>query len=131
MQTTKCRLQTEDCILLTVNYKLQTTNFFKMATQGFNIKINGIIGFVFMVMVFVIFIGVAKALFKFSLIIAAVLIVLALLINYRTVLGYLKFILSLLKRNVLGGVIGIVLSVIGFPILAGVLFGKSIRRVNL
>ncbi len=103
-----------------------------MATQGFNIKINGIIGFVFMVVVFVIFIGVAKALFKFSLIIAAVLIVLALLINYRTVLGYLKFILSLLKRNVLGGVIGIVLRVIGFPILAGVLFGKSIldRKVK-
>ena len=103
-----------------------------MATQGFSIKMNGIIGFVFMVMVFVIFIVVAKALFKFSMILAGVLIILALLINYKTVLGYLKFIVSLFKRNVFGGIIGVVLSVIGFPILAGVLFGKSLldRKVK-
>ena len=75
-----------------------------MATQGFNIKMNGIIGFVFMVMVFVIFIAVAKALFKFSMIIAAVLIVLALLINYKTILGYLKFIVSVFKRTCLAGI---------------------------
>jgi hypothetical protein len=103
-----------------------------MATQGFNIKINGIIGFAFMVMVFVIFIVVAKALFKFSMILAGVLLILALLINYKTVLGYLKFIVSLFKRNVFGGIIGVVLSVIGFPVLAAVLFGKSLldRKVK-
>ena len=40
--------------------------------------------------------------------------------------------LSLLQRNPLGGIIGILLSFFGFPILAGVLFGKSIldRKVR-
>jgi hypothetical protein len=103
-----------------------------MATQGFSIKLNGIIGFIFMVMIFVGLFFVAKGIFTVLAWIAPVLIGLALLINYRTILNYLKFMLSLLQRNPLGGIIGILLSVFGFPILAGVLFGKSIfdRKVR-
>jgi energy-coupling factor transporter transmembrane protein EcfT len=103
-----------------------------MATQGFSIRLNGIIGFVFMVLVFVALFFVAKGIFTVLAWIAPVLIGLALLINYRTILNYLKFMLSLLQRNPLGGIIGILLSFFGFPILAGVLFGKSIldRKVR-
>ena len=93
---------------------------------------NGIIGFIFMVLVFVALFFVAKGVFTVLSWIAPVLIVLALLINYRTILNYFKFMLSLLQRNPLGGIIAILLSVFGFPILAGVLFGKSIldRKVR-
>src|SRR5688572_14674470 len=103
-----------------------------MAIQGFNIKLNGIIGFAFMVLVFVALFFVAKGVFTVLAWIAPVLIILALLINYRTVLNYLKFMLGLLQRNPVGGIIGILLSFFGFPILAGVLFGKSIldRKVK-
>jgi len=103
-----------------------------MAIQGFNIRLNGIIGFIFMVMIFVGLFFVAKGVFTVLTWIAPVLIGLALLINYRTILNYLKFMLSLLQRNPLGGIIGILLSFFGFPILAGVLFGKSIldRKVR-
>ena len=103
-----------------------------MAIQGFNIKLNGIIGFAFMVIVFVVLFFVAKGVFTVLSWIAPVLILLALIINYRTILNYLKFMLSLLQRNPLGGIIGILLSFFGFPILAGVLFGKSIldRKVR-
>jgi len=103
-----------------------------MATQGFNIRFNGIIGFAFMVIIFVALFFVAKGVFTVLSWIAPVLILLALLINYRTVLNYLKFMLSLLQRNPLGGILGILLSFFGFPILAGVLFGKSIldRKVK-
>jgi|SRR6186713_476227 len=103
-----------------------------MAIQGFNIKLNGIIGFAFMVIVFVALFFVAKGVFTVLSWIAPVLILLALIINYRTILNYLKFMLSLLQRNPLGGIIGILLSFFGFPILAGVLFGKSIldRKVR-
>lgn len=103
-----------------------------MAIQGFNIKLNGIIGFAFMVLVFVALFFVAKGVFTVLSWIAPVLILLALIINYRTILNYLKFMLSLLQRNPLGGIIGILLSFFGFPILAGVLFGKSIldRKVR-
>lgn len=103
-----------------------------MATQGFNIRFNGIIGFAFMVLLFVGLFFIAKGVFTILAWVAPVLIVLALLINYRTVLNYLKFMLGLLQRNPLGGIIGILLSFFGFPILAGVLFGKSIldRKVK-
>lgn len=103
-----------------------------MATQGFNIRFNGIIGFAFMVLIFVGLFFIAKGVFTVLAWIAPVLIILSLLINYRTVLNYLKFMLGLLQRNPLSGIIGILLSFFGFPILAGVLFGKSIldRKVK-
>jgi hypothetical protein len=55
-----------------------------------------------------------------------------LIINYKTIINYFRFILGLLHRNPLGGIIAIILSVVGFPILSGVLFGKSIldRKVK-
>ncbi len=103
-----------------------------MATQGFNIRFNGIIGFSFMVLLFVGLFFIAKGVFTVLAWVAPVLIILALLINYRTVLNYLKFMLGLLQRNPVGGIIGILLSFFGFPILAGVLFGKAIldRKVK-
>jgi hypothetical protein len=103
-----------------------------MTTQGFNLRFNGIIGFIFLVMLFVGLFFLAKGIFTLLAWISPVLIVGALLINYRTIINYFRFILSLLQRNPLTGIIAIVLSVIGFPILSGVLFGKAIldRKVK-
>ena len=103
-----------------------------MTTQGFNIKFNGIIGFVFLVLLFVGLFFLAKGIFTLLAWISPVLIVGALLINYRTIINYFRFILSLLQRNILTGIVAIILSVIGFPILSGVLFGKAIldRKVK-
>jgi len=97
-----------------------------MATQGFNIKFNGIIGFIFLAIMFVALFFLAKGLFTVLSWISPVLIVGALIINYRTIINYFRFVLSLLQRNPLTGIIAIILSVIGFPILSGVLFGKAI-----
>lgn len=103
-----------------------------MKSQGFNIRLNGIIGFAFMVLIFVALFFLAKGVFTLLSWIAPVLIILTLLINPRTILNYFRFMLSLLQRNPLGGILGIILSVVGFPILSGVLFGKAIldRKVR-
>lgn len=100
--------------------------------QGFSIRFNGIIGFIVMVGILILLFFVAKGIFNVLSLIAPALIILALIINYRTVLNYLRFMLGLLQRNPLGGILGIILSVIGFPILSGVLFGKAIfdRKVR-
>ncbi len=100
--------------------------------KGFSVKSNGIFGFVFLVLLLVGLFFIARGIFTLLSWAAPVLIVGALIINYRTVVNYLKFMLSLLKRNVLTGIIAIILSVVGFPVLAGVLFGKSIfdRKVR-
>ncbi len=103
-----------------------------MTQQGFSIRLNGIIGFLFLILMMVALFFIAKGIFTVLAWMAPVLLVGALLINYRTILNYLKFMLGLLQRNPLSGIIGIVLSVIGFPVLCGVLFGKSIfdRKVR-
>jgi len=103
-----------------------------MKGQGFSIRLNGIIGFVVLVGILVLLFFVAKGLFSILSLAAPVLIALALIINYKTVVNYLRFMLGLLRRNVLGGIIAIILSVVGFPILSGVLFGKAIldRKVK-
>lgn len=97
-----------------------------MASQGFSIRGNGILGFIFMVLVLVGLFFIAKGIFTLLAYASPVLLVGALIINYKTVLNYLKFILSLLQRNVLSGIVAIIFSVIGFPVLAGVLFGKAL-----
>ncbi len=103
-----------------------------MKGQGFSIRSGGIFGFVFLVMILIGLFFLARGIFTLLSYAAPVLIVGALIINYKTVVNYLKFMLSLLKRNLLTGIIAIILSVIGFPILSGVLFGKAIldRKVR-
>ncbi|MEP6795425.1 MAG: hypothetical protein ABJB16_13935 [Saprospiraceae bacterium] len=97
-----------------------------MASQGFSIRGNGILGFIFMVLVLIGMFFIAKGIFTLLAYASPVLLAGALIINYKTVLNYLKFILSLLQRNVLSGIVAIIFSVIGFPVLAGVLFGKAL-----
>lgn len=97
-----------------------------MNSRGFGFRTNGIFGFLFMVLVLVGLFFIARGIFKLLAIASPFLILGALIINYRTVLNYLKFMLSLFQRSVLTGIIAVLLSVIGFPILSGVLFGKAI-----
>ena len=103
-----------------------------MRGQGFSVRSNGIFGFIFMILVLVGLFFIARGIFKLLALAAPVLILGALIINYRTVINYFKFILNLFKRSVLTGIIAVLLSIIGFPILSAVLFGKSIldRKVK-
>ncbi len=103
-----------------------------MKGQGFSIKGNGILGFIFLVLLLVGIYFIARGIFTVLSIVAPFLILGALIINYRTVINYLKFVLSLLQRSPLTGIIAILLSIVGFPVLSGVLFGKAIldRKVR-
>ena len=74
-----------------------------MSTQGFNIRFNGIIGLVFLVMLFVGLFFLAKGIFTVLSWAAPVLIIGALLINHKTIINYFRFVLSLLQRNPLSG----------------------------
>ena len=103
-----------------------------MKGQRFGIRLNGIMGFIFMIAFLAVVFLVIRGLWKLLYFAAPVLIILALIINYRTILNYLKLVFGLLHRNVLSGIMMILLSVIGFPFLSGILFGKSIldRKVR-
>lgn len=89
-------------------------------------------GLIVVIMFFVALFFIARGIFTLLAWAAPVLIIAALIINYKTALGYLKFLWDLLKRRPLMGILGIILTAVGFPIVCGFLFGKAIldRRIN-
>lgn len=103
-----------------------------MQSQGYTIRTNGIIGFLFMVLVLVGLFFIAKGIFKLLLWLSPVLIIGALLIHYQTVIGFLKYLWNLLRSNPVVGILAVVLTAVGYPLVCGYLFGKSVldRKVR-
>lgn len=60
-----------------------------------------------------------------------VLLILAAFFDYTVFIDFGKFILKLLKDNLLFGILAIVLTVVGFPVVSGYLFFKAYARKNL
>ena len=85
-----------------------------------------------MVLIFVGLFFVAKGIFTILAWLAPILLVATALIDYKIILNYGKWLLSLLQKNLLLGVGGILLTVFGFPIIAGFLFVKALlyRKVK-
>jgi len=71
---------------------------------------------------------IAKGIFALLYWAAPVLFILALIIDYRVFTDYIKFVINLLKSKPLMGVILILLSIIGYPVLSGFLFFKALMR---
>lgn len=103
-----------------------------MNNQGFSFRTKGIFGFLFLVALLFVVFFIFKIVFKILLWVAPVLFLATLVINYRTVVNYFKFIMSLFQRSVLVGLIASILSIVGFPVLSFILFGKAImdRRIR-
>lgn len=98
----------------------------------FKLTSNGLFGLLILAIGFVALWFIAKSVFTLLSWVAPFLLVGALIVNYKTVIGYGKFVLSLLKRNWIMGLVAIVLTIFGFPIVTGFLFAKSFldRKVN-
>ena len=92
---------------------------------GFSFGTNGIMGIITLILGFILLFFIAKGVFTLLSWAAPFLLLGALIVNWRTVAGYGKFILNLFKRNIIMAIVAVVLTVIGFPIVAGFLFGKS------
>lgn len=92
---------------------------------GFEIGLNNIISIIIAIGVLVALFFLARAVFTVLAWIAPVLLVLALIINYRTVLNFGKWLWELLLRSPLMGILAILLTFVGFPVVAAFLFGKS------
>lgn len=120
-----------DLIFAVFEQKLNSS--IKMSNQGFSVKSKGIVGFLFLVAILFVIFFIAKIIFKILLYASPFLLVGALIINYRTVLNYFKFLISLVRRNALAGIIGILLTLIGFPVVSLILFGKAFmdRRIRM
>ena len=84
---------------------------------GFS-KVNPImllVGFAFLV---VLLFWVAKSVLKLLSFVAPVVFIAALVINYRVVLGYGKWLIGSLMRNPIFGIVAILFSIVGFPVVS-------------
>jgi len=66
--------------------------------------------------------------FKALAFIAPFLLIAAAVIDYTVITDFVKWIFKMLKENPLMGIAGIMLTIFGFPIISGFLFGKAYLR---
>jgi hypothetical protein len=92
----------------------------------------GSFGVVIMLIVFLVaMFFIAKGIFTVLSWVAPLLLILTAVFDYTVIIDYGKFLLKLLKENPLFGIIGIILTIIGFPIVSGFLFFKAYARKKL
>ena len=90
--------------------------------------INAIVGVVFLVFALIGLFWLAKGVFTILAWLAPILLVATIIIDYRTLLGYGKWILNQLKTNTLVGVGMCLLTVVAFPVVSFFLFGKALLK---
>ncbi|MCB0580355.1 MAG: hypothetical protein KDD10_13720 [Phaeodactylibacter sp.] len=93
-----------------------------------NNPFSSITGILLVVLFLVALYFIARAIFTILYYLSPIMIVAALIIDYKVVLGYAKWLGGLLKDNLLLGIGAIVLSVLGFPVLSAFLLGKALFR---
>ena len=90
-----------------------------------------IIGSLFLIALFLGLFWIARGVFTLLSYAAPVLLIAALIINYKVVTGYARWLLDVLRENVILGLIYTFLSVIGFPILSAYLLFKALAVKKL
>lgn len=94
-------------------------------------KLNPIVLLVGFVLVIATLFWVAKSILKLLAMAAPVIFIAALVINYKVVLGYGKWLLEAFKRNPLFGAIATLFTIIGFPLVSLFLLIRAITSKGL
>jgi len=94
---------------------------------------KSIMGFLIAVGFFILLFFMMRGIFTVLAWAAPFLLIAAVLINYRTIVNFGKWLYRLITGNPIVGIVAVVLCVFGFPVVAGFLFGKSLldRKVRL
>ncbi|MEM1324459.1 MAG: hypothetical protein AAGI23_00815 [Bacteroidota bacterium] len=93
-----------------------------------NGKINTgsiIIGAVVMIVAFVLLLSLAQLTYKLLTFIAVPLLIATAIIDHKVILGYVNWIVSIGKRNIILGVVTAVLSLVLYPLTISILFGRA------
>ena len=92
---------------------------------GFNTQ-NTIVSIVFLVLAFFALFWIARSIFTILAWLAPVFLILTLIINYRIVVNYGKWLWKLLNENTIMGILASLLTVVGFPVVCFLLFGRAL-----
>lgn len=121
-----------DGVPRTVNIDINSMN----KQRNSKISINGIVGIIVFVLIAFLFVmitgGIIRLLYSW---LPLVLFGGALLVNYRTVLRYVKYLLDKFRTNPMSGLVAVVLSVVFYPFVAAFLLAKAfldrkVRRIE-
>ena len=95
-------------------------------------RVNPVIGALFMVLFLVALFMLARFIFRILYFLSPIALIATLIIDYRVVVNYLKWLVTLVRGNTLLGAGAILLSVIGFPVVTAYLLVRAIfsRRVR-
>ncbi|MCB0596188.1 MAG: hypothetical protein H6557_16675 [Lewinellaceae bacterium] len=93
-----------------------------------NTPFSSITGILLVVLFLVTLYFIARAIFTILYYLAPIMIVAALIIDHKVVLGYVKWVIGLLRENLLLGIGATVLSIVGFPVLSAFLLGKALLK---
>ncbi len=96
-----------------------------------NNPLNAVAGLLILVVVLVTLFMLARFVFQILAFLSPVLIIAALVLDYKTVTGFGKWLIDLVRRNALMGIAAIVLTVLGFPLVSAFLAGKALLSRNV
>ena len=68
----------------------------------------------------------ARFLFRLLYLLSPILLIATLILDYRVVWGYIRWLSQLLKQNTALGIAAILLTFFGFPVVTAFLFGKAL-----
>ena len=93
---------------------------------------NSLGGIILLVLLFVGLYFIAKGIFSLLSWLAPVFLIATAFINYKVILNYGLWVINLLKKNTLMGVGMVLLTIFGYPVIAGFLFAKALlnRKVD-
>lgn len=90
--------------------------------------LNSITGILIGIFALVALYWVATSIFWVLTKISPILLIAALIIDHKVVLNYGKWLINLVKRNPVMGIVAILLSVVAYPITFGFLLGKALLK---
>ena len=96
-----------------------------------NNPLNALAGLLLLVVVLVTLFMLARFVFRILAFLSPALIIAALILDYKTVTGFGKWLIDLVRRSPLMGIAAIVLTVLGFPLVSAFLAGKALLTRNL
>ena len=89
-------------------------------------KVNPIIAVLVIAGFFFLALWIARGMIRILTLLAPVMIIAAAIINYRVILGYGKWLFNTLKENPIFGILAIIFSIVGFPLVSAYLLFKAI-----
>lgn len=89
---------------------------------------NSIFSIIMIILVMLGLFFIARFIFTILMYLSPIMLVAALLLDYKVVTGYAQWVYGLLKKNPILGIGSILLTVIGFPVVSLFLLGKALFR---